>query len=370
MAQRRIRVRPETTYASQWALTTFNPALEYVESSGYYYMTIEDGGENVVNFTITANNGYSFPRAPVATLMANYSTLVSNKESTLSSNDTVATFNFTYTLYGSNYPANLIFSTFEVVQNTPTPTGQTTFVTYYNVTNDILSELSKTLFRTITTEQYIEEIDLSQYISSIRFYPFEIASSDPIDIILGNYNLSIKAPVANTIYHEIDFGSVTLSSTNHNSNDFNAIIKILLPYIGQQALNATLYANQEINLRYNVNISTGMTIATLYVEGIPIDIFTGVLGREIPYHINQIYNANSLIDTTIQDTYPLEATIFVAYHDNLNTEYVSNNALTLSTISDNSDNGFCSFSNIQLSSAIPEILQNEIIQLLTSGIIM
>lgn len=304
MSDLRLRLRPETL-ADGFNNTVFNPPIEYVSSNNRYYITVNENLENMTfSFTAKCRNGYSFARSSefsCRNTYGSYITQIGMLNGVLSENDTLQTFNVTYlSTAAQSKPAQIYFTNFDVVQNAPTLQQQ--FLTYYKCNDDILNQLSKKAFQVIDRNGQAVDIDLTQYIASLRLYPFEIGASDPLDIILGNYNISVKSPLAQSLYHEIDMGNVTIAPTNNNVNDYNATIKIILPFIGMQTLTATWYAGQTINLKYNVDISSGLCSATLTVNNIPVDIFTGKIGKDMPYKVSEQYINPNLVDTTIQDT--------------------------------------------------------------------
>lgn len=372
MANLRLRLRPES-FGDSLQLVDFAPnALEIDTTNNRYYLTVnDDTTAKTFTFTATAKSGYYFARSIEFTCRNNYGsyvTVIGTLTSTLSVNDTVSTFTVDYSKAStSNKPAQIYFTNFDVVQNVPTLTQQ--FLTYYKCNDDILNQLAKKAFQVIDRNGVSVDIDLTQYIANLRSYPFEIASSDALDIILGNYNIQVKSPLANELYHEIDLGNVTIAPTNNNANDYNATFKAILPFIGIQSLSATWYAGQTVNLKYNVDISSGLCTATFYIDNIPIDIFSGKIGKEIPYKTSNQYVNPNLIDTTIQDTYSLTALITVLYHANYNDTSISNDYANV-TIQSLVGMGYCELSNVALSAQIPQNMQSLILTTLRNGIII
>lgn len=373
MSDLRLRLRPETL-ADGFNNVVFTPPIEFVSSNNRYYITVnEDLTAMTFSFTAKCRSGYVFARSSEFSCRNTYGSYITGigmLNGVLSENDTLQTFNVTYqSATTQNKPAQIYFTNFDVVQNAPTLQQQ--FLTYYKCNDDILNQLSKKAFQVIDRNGQAIDIDLTQYIASLRLYPFEINASDPLDIILGNYNISVKSPLAQSLYHEIDMGNVTIAPTNNNSNDYNATIKIILPFIGIQTLQATWYAGKTINLKYNVDISSGLCSATLSIDNIPVDIFTGKIGKDMPYKVSGQYINPNLVDTTIQDTYSLTAIITVLYHANYNETSIVNDYSNV-TISNllNQDIGYCEIDNLTLPYNMTKEIQDEIRQLLRNGIIL
>lgn len=371
MSDLRLRIRPETL-ADGYNNCDFTPAL--TQSGNYYYITVDEDATNMTfAFTARCKTGYAFARTSEFTCRnanGSYITRIGTLNGVLSDNDTLQTFTVTY--FGTSAtqkPAQIYFTNFDVVKNVPTLQQQ--FLTYYKCNDDILNQLSKKAFQIIDRNGQSVDIDLTQYIASLRLFPFEIESSDALDIILGNYNIGVKSPLAQSLYHEIDLGNVTIAPTNNNANDYDATIKVILPFIGMQTLTAAWYAGQTVNLKYDVDISSGLCSATLSVNNIPVDIFTGKIGKDMPYKVSGQYINPNLVDTSIQDTYSLTAIITVMYHGNYNDVSISSDYSNV-LISDltGKDIGYCEIDNVQLPCDISQDIQSEIRQVLRNGIII
>lgn len=369
MSDLRLRIRPENL-EGEYNNCDFTPTL--TKTGNYYYITVDENIDTLTfSFTARCKSGYAFARTSefsCRNVNGSYITNVGMLNGVLSEKDTLQTFTVTYKgTTTTQKPAQIYFTNFDVVQNVPTLQQQ--FLTYYKCNDDILNQLSKKAFQVIDRNGQSVDIDLTQYIASLRLYPFDIESSDALDIILGNYNIKVRSPLAQSIYHEIDMGNVTLAPTNNNVNDFNATIKIILPFIGMQSLTATWYAGQTINLKYNVDITSGLCSATLTVNNIPVDIFTGKIGKDMPYKVSEQYINPNLVDTTIQDTYSLTAIITVLYHENYNDVSISNDYANI-LISDMQGKGYIEIDNVQLPYGMTQEMQSEIRTLLRNGIIM
>lgn len=370
MANDKVRVVFDVYKETLPANVTFDPALTYENFGVYYWYWIFDYDVDVT-ISIIANKGYYFARKPDIAIQDNGGYYLELTTDSLNADSTVYTCKF----YNGNASAytnvyEVAIQQIDVVGKTPTPTGQGNLITYYKVNESILSQLSQVVIVSQTSTTGVEVTDLSQYITSLRSYPFEIAASDPISIILGYSNTGISAPVANELYHSIDFGNVEIKSTNDNSNDYSATIKALLPYIGYVTLDASWYAGQTVNLTYEVDIRSGLFSANFIINGITIDIFTGKIGQDLPYKVAAQESINNWINPDIQDTYPLQASILTLYHSNLSDNVQANDSTYQSQISNIIGIGLCRIVDVSLSGAIPSDVQDDITSLLASGIIL
>lgn len=350
---------------------TFNPEPTYGEFGAYYWYW-DFAYNTAITVTMTCTNGYYFARKPNVTVKDASGYQIDLTTDSLNADSSVYAFAFDNgdEQYG-DYAMRIEITQVDIVQKTPTPTGKGNFITYYKVNDDILAQLSQVVIMQQTSSSgTVDIVDLSQYITSLRSYPFDIAVSDPISIILGYSNTNIQAPVANEIYHSINFGNVTLASTNGNINDYNVDIKALLPYIGYVNLNAGYYAGQTINLTYEIDLRSGLFTANFSIDGTIIDIFTGKIGQDLPYKVVAQESISNWINPDIQDTYPLQASILTIWHDNMTSDIMVSTQQHESFIMSFDSLGLCQFDDIQLTNVIPSDIANEIRQLMTTGIII
>lgn len=337
---------------------TFNPAITQSGTS----LTTDFPNSGNVTVTMTAINGI-FAHTPTIYLFTPFT----EEPSTIKLNDDSTVVTWTYYISRNRSSISRIeYSNIEIIE-TPI-TGLTNFITYYHVNDDILNELSQEAIYVRSSDG--QTVDLTTYITTLRSYPFEISSRENIAIRLGAIATTVKAPIIDTFYHEIDFGTITIGSTNNNVNDFSATYKIMLPFIGLQAVDAQWYANQIVNLKYEIDLKTGLFIAITAIGQIPIDVFTGQIGVDIPYKLSSTSTVSNIIDTSIQTNYPLEASFIILYHANFSNDVVSRTDMRYEKIENVDKKGLVVFNDVILVNTIPNNLQSEIISLLTSGIII
>ena len=128
-------------------------------------------------------------------------------------------------------------------------------------------------------------------IQGLRFYPFDLTSIftniQPQNYIyFGAYKQDISGTVYKMIYANgyKDLGSVTIKRTFKDWRDFEPYTRlyIYLPYIGRFKLDLTKYYDKTINIRYYIDLRTGVCCACLIANGVLLDWFDGIIGTEMP----------------------------------------------------------------------------------------
>lgn len=151
-------------------------------------------------------------------------------------------------------------------------------------------ELSQERYYTLSQSQgdaiSLEQIDLGQYILSLRKMFVDLPSDDVQSVILGFYNTDIVCSVFEGIKHTVACGTVFVNGLYENSLDYtNAKIEASLPFVGIKELEASKVMNRNISLFYDINVTAGECVArivdadtqqTLYV-------FNGFCAYDIPY---------------------------------------------------------------------------------------
>lgn len=309
-----------------------------------------------VDWYINANAGYYFASLPIVTA-TNIVGQEITASVTLNNDSTIAT------VYITSYvPLTLItIDGLNVLPSTqPIPTQAGLYIPYV-VNKSKMQALSQLIFDSTAA-------DLNEYILSLREYYFPLEVTNDVEIRLGNLRTGVSAGISLLTTYTIDFGNATIPDTNNNINDYNnRNISIVLPFLGKQDLDASTYTGQTVNLKYDIDIITGLGIATLSIDDIGIDFYSGKIGKDMPYKTSQINGLQGVIDTEQQPLYPLQPYILITYRKNTtgadNTITNINDYVQLSQLQ-----GFNSFASVQMDSQIPHNLQAEIQQLLQLGV--
>ena len=128
-------------------------------------------------------------------------------------------------------------------------------------------------------------------VQGCRFYPFNLTDIFT-DVAAQNYVYfgAYRLALTNNIYKVIhangykDLGSVLVQRTFNDWRDFEPYTKlsIYLPYIGRFPLKPERYYGKNVNIRYYVDIRTGLACACLIADGVLLDWFDGQIGTEMP----------------------------------------------------------------------------------------
>lgn len=130
-----------------------------------------------------------------------------------------------------------------------------------------------------------------EVVQGLRYYPFDLSEiitnvQSQNYIYFGAYKLDLSTNVHKVIYMNgyKDLGSVTIKRTFNDWRDFEPYTKlsIYLPYIGRYPLKAERYYGKTVNIRYYIDIRTGLACACLIADGILLDWFDGQIGTEMP----------------------------------------------------------------------------------------
>ena len=129
-------------------------------------------------------------------------------------------------------------------------------------------------------------------VQGLRFYPFDLSQiftnlQSQNYIYFGAYQLQLQnSSVYKVIYANgyKDLGTVSVRRTFNDWRDFEPYTKlsIYLPYIGRYPLKAERYYGKQVNIRYYIDIRTGLACACLIADGVLLDWFDGQIGTEMP----------------------------------------------------------------------------------------
>lgn len=108
--------------------------------------------------------------------------------------------------------------------------------------------------------------DPMQCIITTHLIGVNVPSQRSGDIIIGNCNTNITANIVDNNFISISFGSITISEYYGDSNDYETIIELYLPYYGSVILNTQEIMNATLTLTYNIDVLNGTFVAFLHVS--------------------------------------------------------------------------------------------------------
>lgn len=269
-------------------------------------------------FTSVANTGYEFTEAPTVTLYAG--ALTETHEFTIDASKETATLTLTVNkIEQSNVSSVSITAQATLKKEVPTTTYK--FVNIYALTDENLVDLGKVRFYEATGTG-LQLVDLAYYVNSLKrfFVPIPVNEEITQNVVLANIDTKVSCKIVSSDFIDLDCGSVTIESTNNNSNDYiNTSIKILLPFIGLVNLEADLVMNRTITLTYKISIISGDCIAIIKTNENTIYTFNGNCAENVPYIMNNImWEMKSSFDVNANVLYGFTPTIIVIYHENYN----------------------------------------------------
>ena len=255
-------------------------------------------GENDFYFTFTADENCIFATPPKIQLTP-MQTITATKES-----DTV-------------YKAYFYLSSVDIENLTSISVIATAILDDNAVTNKygIVSvfKVNKTIMRDVMRKRFykgtistLENTDLAQFITSLKWCFIDVDSITSSNIILGFSDTQVQAPLILDDDIELDLGTFTISGIYGTNLDINLIesIKVTLPFINDVIL-PNIYINKSIHIKYLVNVITGNCKAFIYDVIDDVDVliasYDGNLSLDIPYIFNSGYmqakNNNNGIST-------------------------------------------------------------------------
>lgn len=199
------------------------------------------------------------------------------------------------------------------------PKTQTSGIGIYPLNRQQITEFTFDLWEETFTEKINKLVngDPMKSILALRWY-YGIASAIPRTekstyLTLGNVNfngnMTQSAVITKPARSEIitySMGAITIERKFNNFLDFSPFtrVQVYIPYVGFTELEATVVMGRKLRLDYNINITTGASIAYLYVEeGMNkwriIQEQGCVVGVDIPLSIESSDTIGSRIVTSI-----------------------------------------------------------------------
>lgn len=219
-------------------------------------------------------------------------------------------------------------------------------INVYCVTLDNLDAFSKQRFFEIKddTQGIYEEVNLGIYVNRIRriFTNVPISGSDYLRC--GNYNTGITVQTPEKDIIMLDFGAVSLTGLNGDSEDYNAQISVFIPCRGFVAVDSK-YIGKTINLSFKVNVITGDAVAFLSCDGVIFQLESFSLSRDVIYKTGTTeLNIVGGTQWDEQILYGLEPYVIITQNTTVN-KPVNN---TQETVTIGNVTGYAQFENVDL----------------------
>lgn len=266
---------------------TFNNVLENCTVSPVL-STVQKGASYTI--TVTTDNGYIFDIVPSLVYLdenGDFITITGVKNSDYS-------YSFSFTV-GNNLTSN--YSYYRLTASASVETKTTTkygVLQIHKVTNEHLKQINNLRYYNGSLSQ----IDLTQYISSLKLLPVNVSTVETDNIYLSNIDTGITAPVIENDFVSFNLGRVTLTGVYQNELDKKySKIKLILPYLDCITIDSNLM-NETIKVVYKVNVISGDTTAFIFLvknnTDYLIDTINGNIGVDVPYLVT-INNENKIV---------------------------------------------------------------------------
>lgn len=160
-------------------------------------------------------------------------------------------------------------------------------VSLFKVDKKIMREVMQKRFYTGTIQE-LQNTDLAQFITSLKWCFIDVESNINSNIILGFCDTLVQAPIILDDDVELDLGTYKINGIYSNNLDINLIesIKVSLPFINEVELPRTCI-NKDIHIKYIVNVITGNCKAFVYdvIDNVDVLIssYDGNLSIDVPY---------------------------------------------------------------------------------------
>lgn len=242
-------------------------------------------------------------------------------------------------------------------------------VNVYRVNDSSLTLFSKARFQSSTGETGLAyDTDLGDYVNKLHKVFCDVGEVTETTIKCGNYDTLIKADSINNPVVTIDFGNVALPVNNSDSSDFNATVKVFVPFKGFVAVDSD-FIGKTLNLKYDVDLVTGDGCYKISVGDIIISQDVVKVSSDVIYKTSKNMNLATIGSSGFSTDYlkGLKPFVVMKYYDPLKDRYNNDNSVkVLSAVT-----GFAKFKDITLPNI--ECLNseyNEIVSLLSKGVIL
>lgn len=320
-----------------------------------------------VSATLTANKGTYFKTVPQMQYESGITIDNRNYDFTVSEDKKTAT--ISQKLAFSKESVEL--STISFVGSTVPEKAVTGYgsINVYSVNDSILNQFSKARFQSSTGEVSLAyDADLGDYVNKLHKVYCDVGEVTETTIKCGNYDTLIKAESINSPVVTVDFGNVTLPVNNSDSSDFNATVKVFVPFKGFVAIDAD-FIGKTLNLKYDVDLVTGDGCYKISVGDVIISQDVVKVSSDVIYKTSKNMNLATIGSSGFSTDYlkGLKPFVVMKYYEPLQDRY--NNDNSVKVLSDVT--GFAKFKDITLPTI--DCLNseyNEIVNLLSKGVIL
>lgn len=275
--------------------------------------------------------------------------------------DTEATITLSAELVGKSY--KITFNGYAQVK--PEEVLNLGSVYAYIVDEDILTAFAAKRYFTESTSYYLVSGDLGDYVNRIKRIFAKFTKGADTILKCGNYNTGIECKSIKTEIITLSFGYIKLPLINGDSNDFNATVKLMLPFVGIVDLDSSLLGHT-VGLDIYIDVVTGDGVFKLTCDGYPVKMYDCTPSQDVLW---RTYNDDEIGGDSWNSPllYGIDPYIIIGYHESVSKDV--NGTTKQTVIGDVS--GFATFTGVDVSGF--DCLQaerDEIKSYIESGIIL
>lgn len=348
-----------------------------VNASNSVY-TVKDKDGNDINsynneiipltFTAKANEGYYFENAPRVAYFDRYNNPVT-EYLTEDTSTGIYSISISPTSGAINFYANAAAET--VIKN------KYGIITLYNPSLDDLKDIARARYfyetDTYSTRYYK---DLGDYIAKLQVVYCSFSNLRTQRLYLGNFSVgSNLIPVIDNNVVILDCGNIEIDGKYNNVVDYNATIKIYLPFMGFRNLETVNVMDKTIHLYYKLDLVSGgakaflATVETVNNETVEtiIETFDCQMGYNVPFVL--LNDVKGGYELNANFMYGFTPFVLVDYPKTTGDNTTYGNAVNTCALI-GSYQGYTEFDEITLITSATETERNEIINMLESGVIV
>lgn len=241
----------------------------------------------VITYVDASNNEQSFnlPFNEATITQSEIQTSVNTYYCDISVNTTRKTFAFGG--YGVYYDTTLTSDTyktalFNLFAGSSEDTSEYGLFNIYKTNINELKSLSKNRFKIRSSDYYYTEIDLSDYITSLIQYPFNIEATYEQALILGNVATQINSHIVDSVVLSNSF-EIKINGHYKDTRDISdSNIQCNFPFVDMFEISSQ-YINSTIRAEYLTDILTNASVMNVYSDNILIFSTTCIIGFKLPY---------------------------------------------------------------------------------------
>ena len=183
--------------------------------------------------------------------------------------------------------------------------------TVYSVSPRDLQAVSNKRFVNVSgSDAYNEQ--LITYINDLYRLPLAFKDLPTQALMLKNETVVSNAHVIPNVTYTYDMGTITLPKKYSNSNDYNNVYDVMLPYYGVYTLDNAKALDTSIKIQAVIDIISGSCTYIFSREGHAIDSVTTNIKENLPYMTRDMQQTGSLSTVTM---FEVEPSITCYYHD-------------------------------------------------------